>query len=395
MSHETVRRIHGGGFEGAPPPETWSYTRLRTVESCPRRYWLQHATYDFAKSASGYPRRHTVASVLGITTHRSIEMVLNALRASPSEPAVAVLRELGGLREIVQAAATDALEVVADNPRMHRRSVSLRHAVERRLDSTVTLVQLALRRVAVGAQPGLNAPSPKGVSTGSAGGTLGRGSYTEIRVEHAHLAVGGVIDHLQIDDESTTITDFKTGTPSADHLDQLLVYGVTWRGDPRNPSPNVPMTLVAEYGDHRTATSVDGHELDDGEETLKRRLRSAVEALAGDPPATLTSEVCGGCEVRHLCDDYWSDVVAPLLTGGAGNDGRMDVSGVVIEARSPTAYLVQLSDGTHAALFSADYRLEVGAEFRAHDLRRLPADRTDSDEPALQVTNASELFVLG
>lgn len=392
MSHETIRRIHGGGFEGAHPPERWSFTRLQTLEACPRRYWLRHAKYDFMKPESGYPRWHSTASILGTTAHRSVELVLNALQASPSTPPVEVLRQLGGLRDLVQRVADDTLGDLASNPRMAPRLESLRHAVQRRLDATVTLVQQALRRLATDQRAG---PKPDSDAAAvPASRWLRRGSYTEIGVQHSRLPIAGVIDHLQIGDGTVRITDFKTGRASPEHLDQLLIYGVIWRGDARNNSPGAVMTLVAEYGDHRTERSVGGDDLDDGEAHLTLRLESAGRSLTEDPPATLESGVCRHCDVRHLCDGYWSDVVAPSLAEAAEDHAGTDVSGVVIERRSPSAYRVQLPDGSFAALFSGNYQLEVGAEFRAHDLLQLPSDRIDGEEPALQVTSASELFVL-
>ena len=103
------------------PPTMWSPSSLRDVEVCPRRWALRRATYE-AFGEGGFPRRPSAPTLAGTVVHAVIERILEALGAAgcatTHDPkVVTVLRELGGLSALVEAATTETLADARRSPR--------------------------------------------------------------------------------------------------------------------------------------------------------------------------------------------------------------------------------------------------------------------------------------
>ena len=89
------------------PPARWSYSSLRAVEKCPRRYVLSRAKYPRLWDRSGYPEVPSAAALFGDVVHDSLEVIVRALAnhgcTSASGPeAIAVLKDLGGYSEVAK-----------------------------------------------------------------------------------------------------------------------------------------------------------------------------------------------------------------------------------------------------------------------------------------------------
>lgn len=83
------------------PPDFWSYSSLREVQACPRRYVLGHSQYPELWDGRGYPQLPHVAALFGEIVHDALARIIPALAragcsAIDSPNAVAVLRGLGG-----------------------------------------------------------------------------------------------------------------------------------------------------------------------------------------------------------------------------------------------------------------------------------------------------------
>ena len=83
------------------PPDYWSYSTLKEIESCARRYVLGHASYTNLWKGKGYPQQPHPAALFGDVVHDSLERIIKALAQAGctsynSAEATAALRELGG-----------------------------------------------------------------------------------------------------------------------------------------------------------------------------------------------------------------------------------------------------------------------------------------------------------
>jgi hypothetical protein len=89
-------------------PAHWSYSSLKAVEICLRRYVLNRAKYPELWDRSGFTEVPRTSSLFGDVVHDSLEAIVRALTnhggTSASGPEViAVLKELGGYSEVAKA----------------------------------------------------------------------------------------------------------------------------------------------------------------------------------------------------------------------------------------------------------------------------------------------------
>ena len=84
MAELSEPRIYDTGVEHGQailpgPPAMWSYSSLKEVESCPRRYVLSRADYPDLWDNHGYPRLPNPAAIKGDVVHGSLEIIVKAL----------------------------------------------------------------------------------------------------------------------------------------------------------------------------------------------------------------------------------------------------------------------------------------------------------------------------
>ena len=71
------------------PPGFWSYSSLKEIDACPRRYALARASYPDLWDGPGYPQAPTLAALFGDVVHGALETIVKALAASGCESATA------------------------------------------------------------------------------------------------------------------------------------------------------------------------------------------------------------------------------------------------------------------------------------------------------------------
>lgn len=140
----------------------------------------------------------------------------------------------------------------------------------------------------------------QGTSTHSRQTTLRFGAEVDVKCDDPPIY--GRIDLLTPEG----ITDFKTGTRKPEHAEQVLFYALlVWLADRW-----VPPSLILTYVREDVSVSVDVPTPDEFEgmrSSVRAELASlGRETLARAPKAIPSSENCGFCQVRQLCDDYWS-----------------------------------------------------------------------------------------
>jgi RecB family exonuclease len=392
------------GVDGTWPtaPGFWSYSSLGAAEDCPRRWMLSRADYGDLWEGHGYPPRPVLAALTGTVVHRCLEVLLTALRAqgcsSIADPtAVEATRSLGGYSRLVESVITEELAALKGNP----RAVDLKPAFVRQLTKEVPRirerVQMAISRARL--VPGGEDSEKDSDGTGETGIT--RGSHTEVELRDDGLKLLGRADLITVSETGGTITDYKTGEPSEGHSDQVRLYGLLWSRDGRVNPGQIPIErLVVSYATHdKQVDAPSSSELADLATQITSRIAATEERLAlRPPPAHPDKEICRFCDVRHLCDDYWS-TVCPTLGIGQGDSaaGIVDCEGEIAQRNGPLSWVLRLKGEPDSALLrTTDERpgFEVGDHVRLLGVVAGTVEAEGSSQVALTMTAFSELFLL-
>jgi hypothetical protein len=209
------------------------------------------------------------------------------------------------------------------------------------------------------------------------------------------------LDIVSISEDDCFISDLKTSAPSIEHHEQMRIYAMLWDGDNElNPSGISISALDLVYSSGLVKVPI-------ADDLRKFRIdvTTRTDVVINDLslpviPAKPSKENCRYCQVKLLCDPYWSDVRA------YGNKGET-VSNVILvaeECRSDSTWFVKVlsSDSPFeldrvvlkkfdggSAFWS---EIEQGMTIRLTDV--IVRLRADEDLPLVALTMLSEaLFV--
>jgi len=408
MSSADILQVRS--VEEWPDPPKWiTYSTATQVEACPRQWALQRGDFPDVWDGFGYPPRTSLPILKGRVVHRSVEAILNGLRErNPATPPEAVLKQMGGYSAVVEGEIEAVLEEkVVANPRMQEQAASLESELRESADNLRARVQRHITRLD-------RIPTPKGRTTrdqeeaGAGKPRVGRreplpeGVYAEQWVQAQSIGWGGYIDLLSIGDSHCEISDIKTGEKKESHADQVCLYALFWWLDGElNPEGRVADTLRLRYPSKTVEVPApDETQLEDLRDRVEERGED-VHALIDDlpPPARPQKGRCGNCDVRHLCDAYWSDETQTRLAGGTTPDFA-DVELRLTHNTGPGIWNAQiLSDGHWRRGEDAIFEVRKGPErFQNLDeVRILGAQVLDGpkrDRVALRETRYSEVFLI-
>ena len=391
-----LRQLHG---TWPTRPNTWSFSSLKDVESCPKRWALAHAHYPSLWNGLGYPSRPSVAALTGIVLHGAMEFILTEFtrrNRAVAEPVgmVDVLRALGGLSSVLQSVSEGEIKKLDDNPRARPIIDYYRREMTNGLPESRQRLQGMLARTAFNRVSETRAAPAFEAGRGFA--PLSFGSHPEVTLSAASLRLVGRADLMSLDSSGCVITDFKSGTADASHGEQLQLYALLWSLDQRlNPSKVPVSNLVVTYpwGSVEVARPSD-REAETLLEAVAARIARADAEVESRPLAARPGpENCTYCSVRQMCDEYWSDVARqPRME--SGREQFLDVE-VQIEARNGTrSWLARrTADGTKTLLRTPD----EGIVFESGDRLRLLGGFTGQPEPsgetAISLTRSSEVFI--
>lgn len=379
----------------------WSYSSLREVEGCPRRYALSRADYPDLWDKHGYPRLPMPAAIKGDVVHGSLEIIVKALvkagcLSTKSADAVSVLRGLGGYTAVAQGVLDEQLARLDGNPRI---SQGRREQVNRSLGDWVPeareLIQTYLNRMEI-------RPRGGGAKTGGSVSPsqpdkrypAREGDHPERELIAEDLRLKGRVDLVSVDGEGAAITDFKTGAEDPSHHDQLRLYALLWKEDDAvNPDDLAVTALVAAYPSHDVEVVVpSATELAELRGEVVARIDHADAAVLEPLPLAVVGEHCALCNVRGLCDAYWTDV-APN-TSDVADGGWYDLHGTVVREHGVKSWVLrETGSGRELLLRTPNSSFMLTAD---EDVRILGVKRTidpDEEETLIaSVTTVSEVL---
>ncbi len=383
-----------------PPPKRLSHSAIADIETCPRRWALAHSEYPLLWSGKGYPHRPNLGTLSGRVAHLALERISRAVSEAddPTFAGAAIhLRALGGISRVLAECASVEIARLDDNPRVRHRSAALESELARRIPELRLVVQSALNRVLAGAEAS-PATDRQGPSLRRA---LGIGYHSEVELTPDGMAWVGYADAIRLTEDACEIIDYKTGEPSPSHDDQVRLYALLWARDSVvNPTSRLATRLVLVYP--RTVREVDPPTLADLQ-TLERQMRdraaaAEVELLHSPPKAKVTPDGCKFCDVKQLCQEYWTSrsqshlAVLPepwarslqgVITGQRGNS-------VTLMAVEFDPYLPR---GTEVVVTRLEGNARVpGQRLRLVDVR--VRDDPDAGGAVVSLGPQSEVFVV-
>jgi len=305
----------------APGPRNYSFSTLRAVEACPRRWSLERADYPAIWDQPGFPRRVYASTIAGTILHEALGDVVgrvgsrrlqlaNPDEVLPEAHLIASLRSMGGITKVLNEKAARALEKLEINPRVSLQLGEIKDRVARELPTLRRRFQRLIGQLDLSeatAERPQRETGPQG-DTGSA--RVEPGLHSEVWLEHAELKMGGRVDLLEVRPDGCIITDFKSGSHDESHMEQVLIYALLWTRDATRNPDGLPVTaLRLVYPDGTVTVPVpDDRVLGDLEAQLTERITVASRLMTVAPATAKPSpDTCRWCSVRHLCEDYWTD----------------------------------------------------------------------------------------
>jgi hypothetical protein len=365
---------------------------------------LRRATYPDIWNRRGYPESPSLPALAGDIIHHALELVIKAMASRGCETAnapcaVQAMQELGGYTAVVSAAADRRLAALEGNPRIQDRIATLRQALHQRRPDMRRRVQAV---IAMTEMLPIDSTDVSTVEAPDARLPLANGSHTEVELRAADIRWIGRADLLTVLPEGCEITDYKTGSPDDDHVEQLETYALLWsRDSDLNPSARPASRLVLRYPSGDQVVAIPGESrLGSIETDLADRTKAAVSELGKrPPPARPAVETCKGCPVRQLCSEYWMF----LDRSGEGIDRQGeaqfgDIEVQIKQRHGPRSWQIQVAHGSRAIGATILRTPSESVTFPLGGYQRILNAAIgvddDSNTPILTMTSASEAFGL-
>lgn len=382
-------------------PELWSYSSLKEMETCPRRWMMSRATYPDLWDRRGYPAQPVVAALFGNVVHGVVERLAQALAdegISAANPGavVGVLGDLGGWRGIVLKEIDYQLSRFDGNPRVTADRIErVRDELTRRAPQAADQVKVFLGRGALpsgrradGDHDATGTDRPKRLPASI-------GTHSEREVCSEDLRLTGRIDLLQIDEDDVTVIDFKTGKESDDHGEQVRLYALLWDLDRQtNPDGRPATRLELAYPSHtRSVDALDEDQMAALRDAVADRIATA-DAITEEPPpiATPSPEACQFCSVKHLCDAYWPNI--PSSVSDATTEEWFDFEGRAIRPHGTRSWYLEATNSPTEVLVrtvEANVQFPQGQRVRLLGVRRT-IDPDEEDRLVISMVGTSEWY---
>lgn len=356
-----MHSVYAIGKLAHPPslPLLMSYSFVKQVERCPRRWYLSKAQYEGLMTT--YPQPISPQSVLGSIVHGALDTFAQQLATAGYPPVGSEefrsLRQDFPVRSVVRTLRSDAVARAQQNPRQPLNKLGTQVSVE----DCVSVFKLLMQQVY---QPA-DASAPAGAwSIPADANHLSTDSLDERREDLYSDNVStlpdipcpsllpeyrvciddpplcGVIDLIRTEAGGDTIYEFKTGARRPEHEEQAWFYSAIWQASTQR---TVSQCIIVYAGGTPVILSGLGEvDLPSELDRLRERVLQIRHNLSQIPvPALVSLENCRYCTVRQLCDDYWRS--PELLTNCAQLPMRSDALPHLLESSGTVDLQVDLT----------------------------------------------------
>jgi len=324
------------------PPGKMSFSKLRQIESCPRRWALMASDYPQIWGKRGYPEPLVLANIIGRVTHRAIEIIVKEFHrrgciSFDDAHAITAMRELGGFSSVIEKSLDDILSQFSDNPRASGTLDVVKRALHERKGKIREDVRILLSRM-LGGRRTLSRDSSQSQSVN---GPLGYGIHPEVRLVNEEMKWAGIADLIRLSSTECEIRDIKTGAPKEEHIEQLRIYSLLWLlDDGINPAGRPASKLTISYINNDVdVPPISVSEVSALRDELMARTKTAQEKAAGRPPEAIPREEnCRRCLVRHLCGAYWEKATLEMLAKNGHASSMTDAEVRIVGIHGSRSY---------------------------------------------------------
>ncbi len=303
---------------GGELPPRLSFSAAKTIEGCPRRWWLERGHYS--RFGAGYPKQVSASVLRGQVLHRAIEIYLRTARRT----GINLQTFPDRVRHYNFLGGSDWISEIGDDLRAQLcqslripNSARLNLFVQRSSDVLELEDSFAriLRRmdaptIHMDLQDNSRFERRELLDQVNVASELADGLYEEQRIENDSWL--GIIDLLKVTRDGAHIIDFKSGEAREHHKEQLALYAALWCLDRRrNPSQLPVASLTLQYLSKQVPVEVPSFLPSELDSALKARQRQLGQMLNVDLPTAKLGDGCRFCPVRHMCEPYWSEHLRP------------------------------------------------------------------------------------
>lgn len=378
MDPETFHRATGP-TRWPSPPELYSFSSLRELSACLRRWQLTHAHYG---DLHRLPETLTESSQNGTIVHELLHRVLAALSLAglPDQGTEAFSSVISSLD--LPGRLQKSIDQAHARTSGHPRAAGARLRLSPTLILRMVMEQFQLAYPTVRSTGRAWSPAKKGghrAEHSPASRLASAGLLSEEYVRHPTLPIHGFIDLVHTSDEGTIIVDFKTGARHDDHRKQGELYALLWW----RRTGLLPSKLVVQYLDGVARWQVEEARLVQLEETLAAEIAYLEESLRQHPAEPSLGLACRRCPGRPFCDEYWATPPEP------DPNGFLDVA-LRVTSVSSNAATGQNSQGEEITLVWEE-QLDPSARPRPGEQVRV-LGATSEQRGVFRLRRSSELF---
>jgi hypothetical protein len=398
--------------EWLPAPEWMNVHYLLRAEKCPRSAALRYARYGSIWDRNGYPDKLFVAAASGTIIHSAVAHIATQLAnkgcTSTADPNFcAQLKALGGYSKFINDAISDVDSSLTVNPRFQVIRESFVTSLRGQIPKFRENIQLHLSRLTWTGRE--SPPASRLLAHGHVKShprsALVPGFYFEVELRDPVLKWKGIADLLELTNSSCALTDFKSGSPSDDHEFQLHVYARLWHSDSDLNPRAIPVTkLTLSYSsEERDVPFPKAVQISLGS-AIQARTQSVRDAITGPTSkAVLRDDICPNCDVRHLCNEYWTSA-RPAAQAHTLQTNRFDDVQLVLKSQkgestwlADVQVATQLKLPTEALLRWSAVQSPVFQNLNACTEIRLSGalvSAVDDDYPVLTCVATTDVIVL-
>ena len=186
--------------------------------------------------------------------------------------------------------------------------------------------------------------------------------------------------------------------PDHHHGEQIRFYALLWNRDRELNPHSLPVTrLTLSYSTHDVEVAVPSSaDLEMIAGDTSRHIDELESSLVQYPPeARPEKEMCHVCEVRHLCEEYWTEIAnSQRHATSEPEPDWFDLEGQIVGQNGPRSWLIKMRTEEVVLLrtSSESVPFQSGDSLRILDLRR-----EDGEELTQRIgimTQTSEIFAL-
>jgi len=329
-------------------PKRLSYSSIKELDSCPLKYYYSHNERPGSDSHSNrYPQIVNVKTICGVIIHASINKIVRLLISkgcisTKDKKVFQVLKEIGGIINIVSKEINDQLIELKNNPRYFIQEEYYKKKITDQHEFIIQSIQYYFHKINFLSNL---SEREKIANSKSTLGELRDGVFTEIFLDNNDYGLIGFVDLLSIYNGNCVITDFKTGSFKDSHIDQMKFYSMLWYIDQLyNPRKEIAKNFVLMYLDNELV--FEGPSEAENLQLLSKIINKIgiikKDFESGNVLARYDEEFCGFCQVRQLCSEFWKVTCSKVLELNLESGILCDVEVEILEVISEESFYVEL-----------------------------------------------------